>query len=442
MRFAVLLLSAVALTGTTAIAAPPPAWVARSNEHARIALDALGKFGPESAAQLGLDGYDEGIVDLGPNLEDRVARVNQQVLAELRKRRAAEKDPLVQQDLDIMIESTRESIQSAELRRKYQLPYLNLTQVVFGGIRALLDDQVAEKRRPAALVRLRKYAGLLPGTTPLATLAEQRTRERLNTPGLLGPPRDQVEKDLKNASFFLDGLDQLFQKYNIAGYQEPLAKLKQQLIAYNEFVSKEVLPKARTDFRLPTELYADALRNYGVDIPPAQLAGVAHKAFDDLQRQANVVAMKVAKEKGITGAKDYRDVIRELKKDQLTSGQIVDHYRTRIAQIEDIVRKQNLVTLPDRPARMRLASAAESAGQPAPNMRPPRMIGNTGETGEFVLPLNNPAAGNARTDDFTFAAASWTLSCHEARPGHEMQFSKMMEAGVSTARAVFVQYSG
>ena len=31
----------------------------------------------------------------------------------------------------------------------------------------------------------------------------------------------------------------------------------------------------------------------------------------------------------------------------------------------DIVRKQNLVTLPDRPARMRLASAAESAGQPS-----------------------------------------------------------------------------
>ena len=72
-------------------------------------------------------------------------------------------------------------------------------------------------------------------------------------------------------------------------------------------------------------------------------------------------------------------------------------------------------------------------------MRPPRLVGNTGEQGEFVLPLNVPATDGTtlRTDDFTFAAASWTLTAHEARPGHEMQFAGMIEAGVSTARALF-----
>jgi uncharacterized protein (DUF885 family) len=65
------------------------------------------------------------------------------------------------------------------------------------------------------------------------------------------------------------------------------------------------------------------------------------------------------------------------------------------------------------------------------------MIGNTGESGEFVLPLANPSAQGKKMDDFTFAAASWTLACHEARPGHEMQFSAMVENGVSTARGVF-----
>src|SRR3546814_19993956 len=33
--------------------------------------------------------------------------------------------------------------------------------------------------------------------------------------------------------------------------------------------------------------------------------------------------------------------------------------------------------------------------------------------------------------------ASWTLTAHEARPGHELQFAAMIENGVSTARAVF-----
>ena len=40
-------------------------------------------------------------------------------------------------------------------------------------------------------------------------------------------------------------------------------------------------------------------------------------------------------------------------------------------------------------------------------------------------------------DDFTFAAASWTLTAHEARPGHELQFASMVERGVSLARAQF-----
>ena len=37
-------------------------------------------------------------------------------------------------------------------------------------------------------------------------------------------------------------------------------------------------------------------------------------------------------------------------------------------------------------------------------------------------------------DDFTHQAGTWTLTAHEARPGHELQFAKMIEMGVSTAR--------
>ena len=100
------------------------------------------------------------------------------------------------------------------------------------------------------------------------------------------------------------------------------------------------------------------------------------------------------------------------------------------------------MTLPRREARIRIASDAEAAQSPAPNMRPPRLLGNTGEMGEFILPLNIPAAPGSRTatlpyDDFTFQAASWTLTAHEARPGHELQFARIIEAGVSTARALF-----
>jgi hypothetical protein len=112
-----------------------------------------------------------------------------------------------------------------------------------------------------------------------------------------------------------------------------------------------------------------------------------------------------------------------------------------LKNIEEIVRRERLVTLPTRDARIKLASEAETASQPAPHMTPPRLLGNTGEAPTFVLPLNvPPPPGEAKPltyDDFTFDAASWTLTAHEARPGHELQFSSMIEHGVSSARALF-----
>jgi uncharacterized protein (DUF885 family) len=76
-------------------------------------------------------------------------------------------------------------------------------------------------------------------------------------------------------------------------------------------------------------------------------------------------------------------------------------------------------------------------------MRPPRLLGNTGERGTFVLPLRVPTTSSEggssvkSYDDFTYGAGSWTLTVHEARPGHELQFASIVEKGVSAARAVF-----
>ena len=427
------------VAGSATPTATLPAWVVRSNENTQVLLAVLARFGPEGAAQIGVSGFDEQIIDLKPQINARANQATREAIQVLKGRLTAEKDPLVRQDLEILIKSAEDNIRGTELNEKYEIPYFNMAQLVFFGMRGLLDDQVPAERRKAALVRLRRYTGMEAGYEPITLLAEARTRERMSKPGLLGPPKIQVEKDLSNADFFINGLGQLFEKYKIEGYKEAYAKLKEQITAYNDFVRKEILPKARTDFRLPAEEYAFALEQFGVDIPPAQLAAKAHAAFNEIQKEMQELAPRVAREKGIN-ATDYRDVIRALKKDQFEGSAIQPFYEKRIKEIEEIVRREKLVTLPTRPVRIRLASEAESAAQPAPNMRPPRLLGNTGEIGEFVLPLRIPSKPGEATkqyDDFTFAAASWTLSAHEARPGHELQFASIIEKGVSSARAIF-----
>ena len=421
--------------------APRPAWIVKSDANADVLLKVFARFSPEGAGQIGVSGLDEQVLDLQPRLYERRGAATKEALGELERRRAAETDPLVRQDLDILIESTKDQIEGDALSRKYELTYFDVPLTIFRGLRALLDDQIAPERRAAALARLKKYAGDVPGTTPLTVLAEQRMRERLGDASLLGPPRAEVEKNLGNTAFYLDGIEKLFQKYQVAGYEAPLAKLKTQVAAYNEFVKGTILPRSRTDFRLPPELYRSRLKNFGVDMAPEALADRARVSYVEIRNEMRAIAPLVAKEKGFT-VTDYRDVLRALKKDQIVGEAILPHYQQRLASLEEIIRRERVVTLPTRPAQIKLASEAESAAQPAPNMRPPRLLGNTGERGTFMLPLRVPTAGAAGSevkayDDFTFGAASWTLTVHEARPGHELQFASIVEKGVSAARAVF-----
>jgi len=430
----------VALVWSTVAHAAPAAWVKRSNEDAQLLLDVNARFQPEGASELGLEGHDEEVADLKPGFSERLQAAYKTAGDQLRQRLAVEKDPVVRQDLEILIKAANDGIRGEELARKYDVTYINVPELVFGGVHALLDEQISPARRQKVVARVRRYAGLDKGYEPITKLAEDRFRERAGRAELKGPPRAEVEKHLANTGFFIDGIEQLFKQYKIAD-GGALAKLREELTAYQAFVQKEVLPRARTDFRLPPEQYAFQLDQVGVDIPPAELTKKAHAAFDDLQKQMQVLAATVAKQKGFA-ATDYREVVKQLKKDQLVGPAILPHYQQRLKDLEAIIVAQKLLTLPARAARIRLASEAESAQVPAPNMHPPRLVGNTGEMGEFILPLRVPAPPGAKQktqqfDDFTFAAASWTLTAHEARPGHELQFAAVVEKGVSIARALF-----
>jgi hypothetical protein len=440
LALAAAVLGAAAVSGRQAPPVPStPAWVSRSNAHTRVVLQEQARIAPEGMAQLGVDGLDDQITDLSAGYIGRVRASALKIEAELKKRLAAESDALVRQDLEILLEANARQLRAIDTAEKRLLPYVNAPQAVFGALRALLDDQIAPERRRAAVVRLRKYAGADPGVTPFTELALERVREKLAQKELLGPFKDQVERDLGNIGFFAKGLEDLYTKYDLIAEAAPLLeRLKTQFTAYERAVRAEILPRARTDFVLPADLYANSLDQFGVDIPPADLAALAHRAFDEIQKEMQTIATAIAKEQG-SATTDYRAVIRQLKTKQLVGDAILPHYQARLKQLEAIIRERDLVRLPDRPARIRIASAAESAQQPAPNMRPPRLVDNRGEQGEFVLPLNIPSAdGKAKQyDDFTFEAASWTLTAHEARPGHEMQFAAMVEHGVSQARAIY-----
>ena len=438
MNLKAISVAALLVSCSHAPAAPPGSpdqgrgWIERSNKNAQVLLDLGVKFRPEGAARNGIMGIDDRVSDFTRGHRERVRAATRTAIAELQGRAAQEQDPLVAQDLAILIRAAQQDIEGSELTEKYEVQYMQPGRFIFGSIHSLLDPQVSKDRWPAALTRLQKYVA----SPSLVELANAETREGLGNPALAPPSKLDVENELKTWKVTAEGIDKLFADYKLAGAGEPLARLHEQLAAREKFLRDAVLPKARDDFRLPPPVYAFALKRVGVDIAPEQLTAMAHASFDQIQGEMQKVAAQIAQSRGFR-SRDYRDVIRELKKETIPDDQILAHYRSRLKDLEQIIREHHLVTLPQRPARIRLGTPGENAQQPAPHMVPPRLIGNTGEQGEFVLPLSVPGAPDSKYDDFTFAAASWTLTAHEARPGHELQFATMLEKGVSLARAQF-----
>ena len=424
---------------TSATAPTAPAWVAQSNADAQLLLKAIADFHPEFASRVGFAGYDDKVVDLKSGTQERQRAAVEAARATLQKKLAAETDANVRQDLAIMIKAADRRIDSSRLEEKYLLPYDDIGETIFNGEFTLLQNQVVPERRALALTRLQCYVGMAAGCTPLTRQAEALFEARTHDAKLLGPYKAEVEQHLANSARYIDGVRKLYTKYKIDGAGPALDALQKQLEAHDAWVKTTVLARARTDFRLPPELYANNLKNVGLAISPQDLIKKAELEFMETQAQMQMLAPTVAKAEGIA-ATDYRDVLKALKKQQLDRDTIEPYYHEVIGKIEGIIREQNIVSLPQRAMIMRLASEAESASQPAPHMQPPPLINNHGERGSFILPLGNPPNGSGNSevyDDFTCKACAWTLTAHEGRPGHELQFSAMVEHGVSLARSLF-----
>ncbi|HXM08495.1 MAG TPA: DUF885 domain-containing protein [Terriglobales bacterium] len=412
-------------------------WIATSNNYTNLLIQVEFKHHPEAASMQGLSEFDNRISQ--PTLADQ-DQERQEAAAALAKLKSAstERQPeMVAQDLQIMIRKVELNFKREDFARAHEVPFRNASEMVFGGLHILLDEQTPSERRPAAVVRIREYAGLEPGYTSITEILKQRVTEQMAKPGVIYPARVEIETEMARNSNYIDGIAALMQKYNLTDWQEPFGKLKAQLADYDAWVRATVLPRARTDFRLPPEQYALALEDYGIDIPPDQIAAMAHQAFAEIQGEMKSIALQIAQQHNWPSS-DYRDVIRELKKQQLVGDAILPFYEERLKQIEKIIVDRQIVSLPERPARIRIATAAETAQQPAPHMQPPPFLHNTGQKGVFILPLNIPAGpgqtSSEKYDDFTFDAAAWTLTAHEARPGHELQFDSMLEHGISLAR--------
>ena len=154
------------------VAAPSPekGWVAISNHYADMLIQVSFKFHPEQASAQGLSQFDDKVSQ--PTLANEGAE-RREIASVLEKLKAASEEKQQQdvaEDLQIMIRRVNLNSRREDFQLAHEVPYINASQVVFSGLRILLDDQTPNERRPAAVVRIREYAGLEPGYTSLTEI--------------------------------------------------------------------------------------------------------------------------------------------------------------------------------------------------------------------------------------------------------------------------------
>jgi hypothetical protein len=171
-------------------------WIAASNDFTNLALNVNLKHHPEDGTREGLSRYDTLVAQPTLADEDAERKETEEVVAKLKAALVNEERREVAQDLQIIIRELELGFKEQDFKRAHKVPFANASAMVFGGIRPLLDDQTPADRRPAAVARIRKYAGLDSGYQPLTEIWKERIKEQMAKPGVVYPARVQIETEL------------------------------------------------------------------------------------------------------------------------------------------------------------------------------------------------------------------------------------------------------
>ena len=321
---------------------------------------------------------------------------------------------------------------------------LDLDQVsksVYMSLQSIVNPQVAKERQPKAVDRFKSYVKGFDTYKPYAVASQeffQYQQEKFKGKKAIYPSKREVELYLQESPQYVAGVEQLLQATSRTDWKEEFEIFKKQIATYDAFVKKEILPKSRPDARLPRVIYALRLKAMGMDASPEELIAMGEKGYKELYPQYQAMAKKLAKKYNLKSSKPA-DVVAFFKKKQVVKPEEVHAlYANADARLQDIIETHKIATLPKQGLVIRMAGEAESLAQPVPHLNSPNFIGNKGERPEFVAPT---AKDKMPFDDFSHEFVAMGLLAHEGRPGHDLQFGRMIDIGVSMTRAIYAMNS-
>ncbi|MBC99252.1 MAG: hypothetical protein CME63_16030 [Halobacteriovoraceae bacterium] len=420
-----------------------PLWMERSDKLAEEFTRDYAEIYPELGSSLGYRDYDSKGQNPGPEAEKQYKKLTKKWISKLEKSLNETEDKNLIVDLKILLKNTKQDLNKTMIEEELGLiPVYSASQRVYGSLFQLINDQSPQSRKLAAVDRFLFYMKSDSKTGKKSLIQSFRSEierhQKLYKKGTY-PFRGEVEKYLSDSPFYVKGVGELLAQSGREDWHKAFRDFKAEVELYDGHIRNKILPLTRKSPMLPRKLYALALKAIGVDADPLTLIKLGKSEYKTLYKEYRKLAQKIA-DKNKLKSSDPAYVVNFLKTRQVTRLKEVEKlYHDAAHKLEKIIEENKLVTLPKTPLKIRMASDAESKASPVPHLNPPPLINNQGIRPEFVVPTSS--TGQVPFNDFSYESTATILTAHEGRPGHDLQFTRMVENPPSIIRARYAMNS-
>ncbi|MFG1591672.1 DUF885 domain-containing protein [Halobacteriovorax sp. CON-3] len=416
-------------------------WGVTSDKLAEEFTFALSDLNPEIGSSFGYEQYDKLGTNPRMELDEAYDKLFIQWIEKLEKLEEKTELGNLKVDYEILLSVIKRMKNRVDTSRRLGvIGASNVSESIYQSLFGLINPQSPKHRKEAGVDRFKYYMSEKGKKSYVMGMLSEEKRYLALYKDKIYPFIGEVTKNLENSPAYVAGVKQLLESSGRTDWQKEYELFQKQVLEYDAFIRSEILPYARQNPNLPKELYQIALGDAGVDIGADELIKIGKKDFDELYKEYQKLASQIAKKNNLK-KEDPLSVITFLKKKQVTKLDDVQRLYERAAdKLEKIIAENDLVSLPKQKLVIRMAGDAESRAQPVPHLNPPPLIGNDGSIKpEFVVPTSS--TGSLPFDDFSYESAATILTAHEGRPGHDLQFSRMLEEKTSLIRARYAMNS-
>ncbi len=438
-----LLLTGLVVLSITSCSTSPkkPAWQVQSDRIAQEHVLDFAEIFPEDASKLGYQQFDK--------LGEQPSHQTRLLYFEKLKQWERKLQTLLEDthsadlriDLEILLVQTQLDLEHFALDEQERLVAIGRpSQSIFNSMSQLVNEQFSPERQRRAVDRFKSYMSTQNKNTYVTDLKQRLLYDKKRYEGKLTafsyPSTEFINNYLKNSDSFVAGIEELLTKTGRTNWKNEFETFKTEVHEYDLLLKQEILPLAPKRTQLSRKRYELRLKRFGNSTSPENMIREGKKVFQKDYLELKGLAQEIAKKHSLKNSSPAY-VTQFLKNSAVKDAHEAKAlYQKANQRLESLIKKHDLVTLPQKPLLVRLGSKAESKASPVPHLNIPPLLNNKGEIPEFVVPTGE-SQNELPYDDFSHFGMALALTAHEGRPGHDLQFQHILEKPISIIRAAY-----